>query len=108
MPLVASPPDHASRTWAMPPVASDQVGPVAVGATVSRTIVSVFGVVQLPAPSRHLAQTVRVPFVAGSVQAWLAAYGRVVQVTPSFDSATWLTPVTGSVAAVETVTAVDL
>ena len=80
-------------------------GSVAVGTTVSSTIVSLLTALQLPAASNHLAYTRRVPFVAGRVHACDGAYGRVVNVVPSLDSATLLTAESASVAGTASVTA---
>src|SRR5262245_49971475 len=81
-----------------------QVGAVVEGFVSSRTIVSVFGSDQLPARCCHFAQTGLGPFGALSVHGCVAAYGRATKFTPSFESATWLTPDTLSVAAVDSVT----
>src|SRR5712671_6784350 len=113
MPDPTSAPDQANLTVGLPLVSDEPttrvlVGAVAVGATVSgttvtgtvvsRRIVSLTGPLQLPARSRHLAKTVLSPSPDTRTQIWLAAYDRVVQAAPSFESATSLTPDVASLA----------
>jgi hypothetical protein len=80
------------------------LGPVAVGAELSRTIVSVRAGDQVPPASDCFTQTVFRPFTGVKVQFWLGAYALVVQEDPSFDSATCAAPGEASVAGTETVT----
>src|SRR4051794_19984796 len=97
MPLVASTPVHVTRNGSapaltVPPLRNGAAMPLAIGFTVSSTIVSVLGADQWPSVSRHFAQTFRVPFVDARIHGCDGAYARVVQVVPSFESATCVTP----------------
>src|SRR5215210_2767147 len=96
MPLVVSAPVQVNFTGvpAAPPapVRKANFGAVAVGATVSSTIVSEFGADQLPFESRHLTRTVFVPFVAVSDTCCSGQYGRSTHVRPSVDRAIVVTP----------------
>src|SRR5258705_10267682 len=115
MPDPTSAPDQANLNVGLPLVRVDPrtsvlVGAVAVGASVSRTIVSLATGLTLPWVSVHLTYPVRVPFVieppvVGSVsdQPVAARYGVVNHVAPSFEMLTVATPDV-SVAAIDRAT----